>query len=439
MRRAVFLDRDGVLNRAFVRNGRPFPPSGSDEFELLAGVVEACHALKRAGFLLVVVTNQPDVARGTQRREVIEQLHRMLESRLPLDDIRVCYHDAADACSCRKPSAGMLLEAANHWQIDLPASFMVGDRWRDVDAGRSAGCKTIFIDYGYAEQRPVHTDRIVRSLSEAADWILSAIASGGEERGVKRIDELRVKLFADGADKAGMLDMYRNPFIKGFTTNPTLMRKAGVLDCETFAHEILREIPDRPMSFEVFADDFEEMERQALAISSWGENVYVKIPVTNTKGEPSSGVLRRLAHAGVKLNVTALMTVEQVRQVSQNLAGGPPAYVSVFAGRIADTGRDPVPVMALAVEALRPYSNLELIWASPRELLNVFQADAIGCPVITATNDILKKLSLVGKDLKAYSLETVQMFYEDARKAGYRLDVPAASRRAAAASAASGS
>lgn len=240
---------------------------------------------------------------------------------------------------------------------------------------------------------------------------------------MRNVDELRVKLFADGADKAGMLEMYRHPLIKGFTTNPTLMRKAGVVDYVAFAREMLREIPDRPISFEVFADDFDGMERQALEISSWGENVYVKIPVTNTKDGSSSELLRRLTRAGVKVNVTALMTVEQVRQVSQDLAGGPHCYISVFAGRIADTGRDPIPIMASAVETLRPYQNLELIWASPRELLNIYQADSVGCHVITATNDILKKLIQVGKDLNQLSLETVQMFYEDARRAGYCLDV----------------
>jgi transaldolase len=233
--------------------------------------------------------------------------------------------------------------------------------------------------------------------------------------------DLNIKLFADGADKAGMLEMYANPLIKGFTTNPTLMRKAGVEDYEAFAHEIIRAIPDRPISFEVFADDFDEMGRQALAISSWGENVNVKIPVMNTLKQPSYDLLRHLAKEGVKLNVTALMTLEQVREVSAALAEAPPSYVSVFAGRIADTGVDPVPLMAAAVELLRPYPHLELLWASPRELLNVFQADAIGCHIITATNDILKKLSLIGKNLDEYSFETVKMFYDDARHAGYKL------------------
>jgi transaldolase len=230
-----------------------------------------------------------------------------------------------------------------------------------------------------------------------------------------------VKLFADGADKAGMLEMYHNPLIQGFTTNPTLMRKADVLDYQAFALDIVRAIPDRPISFEVFSDDFGEMEQQARTIAQWGENIYVKIPVTNTWGGSSTDLVRTLARAGVQLNVTALMTLDQVQQVSAALTDGPPAFVSVFAGRIADTGRDPMPLMAAAVELLRLSPNVELIWASPRELLNIFQADSIGCHIITATNDILAKLRLVGKDLHEYSLETVKMFREDAVKAGYTL------------------
>ena len=232
---------------------------------------------------------------------------------------------------------------------------------------------------------------------------------------------LRVKLFADGADKAGMLEMYRNPMIKGFTTNPTLMRKAGISDYRAFAREILCAISDRPISFEVFSDEFDEMERQAREIAPWGENVYVKIPVTNTRGESSQAVIRSLTREGIKVNVTALLTLDQVREVSDALAGGAPACVSVFAGRVADTGRDPVPLMAAAVELLRPHPDIELIWASPRELLNIFQADAVGCHIITATNDILGKLPLVGKDLQEYSLDTVKMFRGDAVKAGFTL------------------
>jgi transaldolase len=215
--------------------------------------------------------------------------------------------------------------------------------------------------------------------------------------------------------------MYRNPAIQGFTTNPTLMRKAGISDYEAFARDILAAIPDRPISLEVFSDDFQEMEQQARAIANWGDNVYVKIPITNTKGELSTEVVRRLNGDGVKINVTALLTLDQVRSVTESLIGGTPVCVSIFAGRIADTGRDPVPIMASAVEILKEIPNAELIWASPRELLNVFQADAIGCHIITATNDILKKIELVGKDLSDYSLDTVKMFYSDATASGFTL------------------
>jgi transaldolase len=239
---------------------------------------------------------------------------------------------------------------------------------------------------------------------------------------MKRPEELKVKIFADGADKAGMLEMYRNPLIRGFTTNPTLMRKAGITDYRAFALDILSEIQDRPISFEVFADEFDEMERQALEISGWGGNVFVKIPVTNTRREPSNTLIRRLSGMRVKLNVTAIMTLEQVQSIAPCLADGPGGYISLFAGRVADTGIDPIPLMSEAVQYLRQYPNIELIWASPRELLNIYHAEIAGCQVITVTNDVLKKLYLIGRDLTEYSLETVKMFYEDGRKAGYSLE-----------------
>jgi len=238
---------------------------------------------------------------------------------------------------------------------------------------------------------------------------------------MKKVEELKVKIFADGADKAGMLDMYAKPFIKGLTTNPTLMKKAGITDYKAFCKDILNHISDKPLSFEVFSDDFTEMERQALEIASWGHNVYVKIPITNTKKEACYDLVKTLANKNVKLNVTALMTLDQVQRVIDSLNPSVESYVSVFAGRIADTGVDPVPLMTKAVEILKSNSKSELIWASPRELLNIFQADEIGCQVITVTNDILKKLSFVGYDLEEYSLDTVKMFYKDAVDAGFKL------------------
>jgi transaldolase len=232
----------------------------------------------------------------------------------------------------------------------------------------------------------------------------------------------KIKIFCDGATLDALLEMNKNPKISGFTTNPTLMRKAGIKDYEAFAKEVLKHIADKPISFEVFADDFAEMHRQALAIAKWGENVYVKIPITNTKAESATPLVRELAHAGVKLNVTALCTLEQVRAASDALKGGAPSVISVFAGRIADTGRDPIPLMQAAVAIATAYDkNIELLWASPRELLNVIQAEQAGCHIITATPDLLKKLELIGRDLDEYSLDTVKMFHNDAQAAGFKL------------------
>jgi transaldolase len=243
------------------------------------------------------------------------------------------------------------------------------------------------------------------------------------------IDNLRTKIFADGAELDRMLVLSADPRISGFTTNPTLMRKAGVSDYRAFAQSLLTFIRDKPISFEVFSDDFDEMERQAREIATWGQNVFVKIPVTNTRGECASELIHRLSHSGVQVNVTAVMTLKQVGDVAAALTGGCRSNVSVFAGRIADTGRDPVPVMAESVRVLGDVSGAELIWASPRELLNVFQADAIGCHIITVTQDILAKLPLVGKSLEAHSLDTVKMFHDDARAAGFSLGVKRAARK----------
>jgi len=232
--------------------------------------------------------------------------------------------------------------------------------------------------------------------------------------------QLRVRIFADGADKSGILGLYQNPLIQGFTTNPTLMRQAGIADYEAFAREILAEVPDRPFSLEVFSDDFDEMGRQARKLAALGANVYVKIPISNTKGASSAPLVRQLTGEGIKLNVTALMTVEQVWTAAGALEGSPSAYISVFAGRVADAGVDPVPIMQEALAVMRPQPQLELIWASPREIFNLVQADRIGCHIITITHDLLKKLPSLGKDLTEFSLDTVKMFHRDAEAAGYR-------------------
>jgi transaldolase len=238
---------------------------------------------------------------------------------------------------------------------------------------------------------------------------------------MSRVDDLKVKIFADGADLKGIIEMSKNPLIKGFTTNPTLMRKAGVSNYESFARELLKSVTDRPVSFEVFADDFPAMIDQGRKIASWGKNVNVKIPVSNTKGEFAGSVLKTLSAEGVVLNVTAIMTVDQVKAVAAELDPNVPAIISVFAGRIADTGIDPIPHMKACKDALSARPNAELLWASPREVLNVFQADKVGCDIITCTNDLIAKLSLTGKDLIDYSRETVQMFYKDATAAAYSI------------------
>ncbi len=238
---------------------------------------------------------------------------------------------------------------------------------------------------------------------------------------VPSLERLRVKVFADGADLQGMLEMARLPYVRGFTTNPTLMRKSGVQDYRAFAQDVVAALPGRPISFEVFSDEWADMERQARSIAAWGPDVYVKIPVSNTRGEPAYDLVRRLSADGLQLNVTALMTIDQVQATVAALSPGVRAFVSLFAGRIADSGRDPLPMVAEAVELLRPHPEWELIWASPREVLNAIQADAVGCHVITMTSDLIRKLPGLGKDLAQFSLETVRMFHADGRAAGFSL------------------
>ena len=426
MRPAVFLDRDGVLNEPVVLRGKPHPPSDPERLVLCEGAGEATQALRAEGFALVVVTNQPDVARGTTPRAVVDAINGRLRAQLALDDVLVCAHDDRDACECRKPKPGLIREGARLHGIDLSHSYLVGDRWRDVEAGAAAGCRTVLVDRGYAE-RPssISPDARVASVLEAAHWIIADHRRTMQQLDASpdavSLDALRVKLFADGADLDGIAKLAANPRIAGFTTNPTLMRKAGITDYERFGRHALGIVGGRPVSFEVFADDAPEMVRQARKLASWAENVYVKIPVSDTQGRPTDAVVRELTRDGVKLNVTALMTEAQVARVVGTLEGTNGAYVSVFAGRVADTGRDPVAMMARSAKICETIPNVELIWASPRELLNVFHADTAGVHVITATHDILAKLELVGKDLDEYSLDTVAMFHRDAAAAGFTL------------------
>lgn len=237
----------------------------------------------------------------------------------------------------------------------------------------------------------------------------------------KKIEDLKVKIFADGADIDSMVNISKNPHVKGFTTNPSLMKKAGVEDYEKFAHFVSKKFADYPVSLEVFSDDLSTMAKQAEKIASYGKNIYVKIPVSNSKGESTKDLIRDLTLEGVNLNVTAITLLDQVEAVFEASKGDASVIVSVFAGRIADTGIDPLPIMQESVNILKPNPNLELLWASPRELFNIFQADEVGCHIITVANSMLSKLNLVGKDLREYSLETVKMFYEDAKAAGYKI------------------
>lgn len=237
------------------------------------------------------------------------------------------------------------------------------------------------------------------------------------------IENFKIKLFADGANIESMASLYKDPKIKGFTTNPTLMNKAGIKNYEAFARQVIEAIPDKPISFEIFADDLDTMLHQAISIASWGENVNIKIPITNTQGEFTGPIIKELSEQNIQLNITAIFTVHQVKNVIANLSSNTPAIISVFAGRIADTGVDPIPIMADCLKILESRPKAELLWASPRELLNIIQANDVGCHIITATTDLIEKLSLLNKDHSIFSLETVKMFYDDAVAAGYDITI----------------
>lgn len=387
--------------------------------------------MKAAGFLLVVVTNQPDVGRGTQTQATVEEMHRALRLAIPfLDQIEVCYHGGTGygtECDCRKPKPGMILRAAQDLSIDLETSYLIGDRWRDIDGARAAGCRSIFIDWHYAESLSQAPDLIVANFRAAVEAVLreTSVAVSSRDANLPMnydLADLPIKIFADGADLEGIIDLYRKPYIKGLTTNPTLMRKVGITDYETFARSVLEAVQTKPISFEVFSDDFPQMRRQALKIRDWQDNVYVKIPVTNTKGESAVELIKDLAAEGVKMNVTALLTLHQVETVARALSPNIPAVVSVFAGRIADTGVDPTPIMKESLQLLQDLPEAELLWASVREVLNVYQAAACGCDIVTVPHDILKKtVALAHMDLTELSLDTVRMFHRDAEAASFTL------------------
>lgn len=421
MRRAIFLDRDGVLIQRWPEPESSGAARSLAEAVLVPGVAEACRSLREAGYALVLVTNQPDVARGRSRRADVEALNDSLRRTLELDDVRVCWHDDEDGCACRKPQPGLLFAAAVDLGLDLSRSFMIGDRWRDVGAGRRAGCRTILVDQ-VEEGRELEPDHRSSSLLGAVRWVLSGgVDAHASKAQAIDLSVLHVRLYSDSGDLNELRAAAAHPNITGFTTNPTLMRKAGVLDYEEFAREALLVVGRRPISFEVFADDPAEIREQAIQIASWGPNVHVKIPIVDTKGTPSDAILRQLVSEGVNLNVTAVLTLEQVFRASAALEGASGAIVSVFAGRYADTGRDPVPMMREAAAIAHAHAGIELLWASPRESLNVLHAEQAGCDIITISSDLLAKLRVVGKDLDEYSLETVRMFHDDAIRAGYRL------------------
>jgi len=412
-----------VLNRAEVVEGTPHPPGSVDEVKIIASAVDACRRLREAGYVLVVVTNQPDVARGTETMEGVGAINGAVGDVIEIDEFVVCPHDDQDGCACRKPKPGMLTAAAGRRGLDLGRSFMVGDRWRR-HRGRAAGrLHHRFRRPGihWKGGRRIPTWWLGSWPRQSPGSSQSTSPSRRDQIHMPELKDLRIKIFADGADREGMVRLAADPHIKGFTTNPTLMNAAGIRDMEGFAREILEAIPDKPISFEVFADEFDEMERQALKITTWGPNVYVKIPVTNTRGVSASSLTSRLCEQWVKLNLTALMTPVQVAEVAEALAGGPPAIVSVFAGRIADSGVDPIPLMRESLEILKPHAGIELLWASPREVLNIVQADQLGCHIITVTHDLLKKLSSLGKDLTEFSLDTVKMFFNDGQAAGFAI------------------
>jgi len=424
----VVLDRDGVLNRLVQhRPGGNFEsPHTLGEVELLPGVAEAVARLTQAGVRLAIATNQPAAAKGEVSPELLDAIHQAIVRAAEaaggrIESSHLCRHRAEDGCSCRKPRPGLLCEALlARPGASAELAWMVGDRATDVLAGRAVGFRTALVG---ASLFPADAELLRAEGAEPSfrGNDLPAFVDHLLERAVPA--PTPIKLFSDGADLASLLEMAKNPKISGFTTNPTLMRKAGISDYVAFAKQVLEHIQDRPISFEVFADEFDQMASQARLIAAWAKNVYVKIPITNTRGESSLPLVKELSVNGrVQVNVTAICTLEQVRGVSQALVGGAPAVISVFAGRVADTGRDPVPHMREAraiLDASR--ADAELLWASPRELLNILQAEQAGAHIITVPPDMLKKLSLFGKDLGEYSLETVKMFHNDAQAAGYTL------------------
>lgn len=432
MPKAIFLDRDGVINRlVYNPNSSQYEsPHFEKEVELYPGVLPALKQLKDRGYLLFLISNQPSFAKGKTSLENIQAIHERIHKHLldfgvEFTEYFYCYHhpqgiisEYAYDCQCRKPKPYFLLQAKDKYCLNMADSWMIGDCDLDIQCGLSAGVKTIAISEEKSKQRrgSVKAHFCANNLMEAVEAIFKQ-----EKRMGKPLEGLKIKIFADGADISAMKRAYQEGIVKGFTTNPVLMRKANIIDYEKFAHEALREIPDLPISFEVLSDDFSSMEREARKISSWGRNVNVKIPITNTKGESSIPLIHKLSLDGLFLNITAILTVEQMKEIAEAISPKAKTIVSVFAGRIADTGRDPMPYIKKGVELLKANPHAELLWASSRELLNIFQAEACGCRIITVTDDILNKIPMVGKELDILSLETVDLFYKNIQTGGYKI------------------
>jgi transaldolase len=384
--KAFFFDRDGILNKAIVKNRKPYSPKFPHQLEKNYEILNLIKHLKKNKFIIIVITNQPELSRGGLFKYSSIFMNFLIEKYFLIDEIFVCGHNKKDRCNCRKPKNGMLISAAKKWNIDFKKSFLIGDRWKDIEAGNSVGCKTIYIDYNFKMNKFNNT-----------------------------------KIFADGADFNEMIKLSKTSFVKGLTTNPSLMRKNGISDYESFAKKILKKIKKKPLSFEVFSDNIDEMKEQALKINSWGKNIYVKIPITNTKKKSTAKLIKYLTSKNIKVNVTAVMTLKQVKEVLKNLNPKIPSYISIFAGRIADTGRDPVPTMQAALKLMKKNKNCELIWASTREIYNIYQSSQIKCHIITVTADLIRKFPLLNYNLERYSLDTVKGFRSDAVKSKFKI------------------
>lgn len=428
----ILLDRDGVLNRMVVHaeHGLTDSPLHPSQVEMLPGAVAAVARLTEAGYGVAIVTNQPAAAKGKTSRENLEAVHARVVAEIEAGGGRIasshiCFHRAEDGCACRKPAAGLLRAALEaHPQRPRDGVWMVGDGVTDVQAGRLLGLRTAFLGKpscaacGVLDATVGPADHIAPDL----EGFVGHLLGGALHRSGVNAADLRVKIFADGADLDVIRRRAADPMISGFTTNPSLARKAGVTDYERFSRAALAAAGTRPVSIEVVADSPEEIAAQALRISQWAPNAYVKIPVTTTSGTSLIGVAGRLSHEGVKVNLTAILTLRHVAEAVDAFRGGAPSVISVLAGRVADAGVDPVGHMRAALAICRSADRaIELLWASPRELFNVVQASQVGVDIITVTDSLLEKLSQLGRDLGEVSLDTVRMLKADADMGGLRL------------------